>query len=81
MLTGLPPDFSPHILLKGRLTSLEKALQEASAVEYAPQHEILAVQTSLVDQITGPGNDKLGKLEEAMCEMMEHFELLRRQAS
>ena len=33
-LTGLRPEISHHILLKGRPSSLEKALEVANEVEY-----------------------------------------------
>lgn len=85
-LTGLLPAISQQILLKGRPTTLEKALEEASEIEYAldfaksrePQHEVNAVRENTVqaDGRATAGSSKLDKLEEAMRQMMERFETL-----
>ncbi len=90
-VTGLRPEISRQILLKGRPTTLEKALEEAAEVEYAldfdksrdPQapdsvsHEVNTVRgdTVQLEGATG-GNAKLDKLEEAMRKMMERFDTL-----
>ena len=85
-LTGLRPEISRQILLKGRPSSLEKALEVANEVEYvlnfdklqAGRQDVLAVGTPENRATSGAeaGDDKLRKLEETMCKMVERLEVL-----
>ena len=72
-LTGLRPEISRQILLKGRPSSLEKALEVANEVEYvlnffklqAGRQDVLAVETPENSATSGAeaGDDKLRKLD------------------
>ena len=80
LLTGLSPEISRQILLKGRPSSLEKALEVTNEVEYmlnfdklqAGRQDVLAVGTPENRAMSGAeaGDDKLRKLEETMCKMV-----------
>ena len=80
-MTGLAPRISQQVLLQGKPTSLEKAIESAEAIEYAFNFEQKSIepatQTDQVNTVGKPDDPKLvAQLQQTLEQMTKRLESL-----